>query len=191
MANKKIILFLLVLFFVIPVLGITQEQFDLSELTKILGETADNNTGNPVFSSGDINGDGYDDILISANENDDGGAGAGAVYLIYGQAAEISDLTLSAATAIQFTGEAADDDAGVSISSGDINGDGYDDILIGADFNDGNGLNSGAAYLIYGQAADLADITLSAATTVKFTGEAAADYAGGSVSLDGDVNCDG
>ncbi|MFA6028197.1 MAG: integrin alpha, partial [Patescibacteria group bacterium] len=159
---------------------------------KFTGETAVSSTGDKVASAGDVNGDGFDDILIGAYAESGGGNVAGAAYLVYGQATELSDITLSAATTVKFTGDGEWNLAGHSVSmAGDVNGDGYGDILIGANGNSDNGMFSGAAYLIYGQAAELSDITLSAATTVKFTGEAATNYAGRVVAAAGDVNGDG
>lgn len=147
----------------------------------LVGETS-------IASAGDVNGDGYDDILIGAYRNDDAGADAGAAYLIYGQAATLTSASLS--TAIEFTGEVAGDKAGYFVASaGDVNFDTYDDFLVGAYMNDdGPGDNGGAAYLIYGQADPLVSASLS--TAVEFTGEVAGDNAGTSVSSAGDVNND-
>jgi hypothetical protein len=156
------------------------------------GEVAGDDAGWSVSSARDINNDGYDDFLISADYNDDGGNSAGAVYLIYGQATPYSGtISLSQANA-EFIGEAADDRAGWSISSaGDVNNDGYDDILIGADSNDDGGSDAGAAYIIYGQATKYSGTISLADADAEFTGEAAGDSAGWSVSSAGDLNNDG
>ncbi|MFA6028064.1 MAG: integrin alpha [Patescibacteria group bacterium] len=159
----------------------------LSTAVKFTGEAAGDWAGSSVSSAGDVNNDDYDDILVGAPSNDAGGSGAGAAYLIYGQADLLDDASLS--TAVKFIGEAAGDGTVDVYSAGDVNNDGYDDILIGAYKNDDGGADAGAAYLIYGQADLLDDASLS--TAVKFIGEAAGDWAGNFVSSAGDVNNDG
>ena len=50
-----------------------------------------------------------------------------------------------------FTGAAADDQFGFSVSTaGDVNGDGYSDVIVGAKWNDGGGTNAGRAYIYFG-----------------------------------------
>ncbi|MFA6475141.1 MAG: integrin alpha, partial [Patescibacteria group bacterium] len=157
---------------------------------KFTGEVASDAAGNSVASAGDVNNDGYDDILIGARGNDFGGASAGAVYLIYGQAAQLDGGSLGSAWAKKFTGENASSYAGWSVNSaGDVNNDGYYDMLIGAYANSDAAAYAGAAYLIYGQSGTLAGGSLS--TAVEFTGEAEYNYAGIAVASAGDVNNDG
>lgn len=152
------------------------------------GELAEDAAGINIDSAGDVNNDGYDDILIGSTGSDDAGAGAGAVYLIYGQAAALVSASLS--TAVEFTGEAAGDAAGNSVSgAGDINADGFADFLIGAPLNDESGVDAGAAYLLYGKATTFVSASLN--TFVEYSGEAAGDRAGNSVSNGGDINNDG
>ncbi len=162
----------------------------LSTRAQFTGEAAGDSSGVSVAAAGDVDNDGYDDILIGAFLNDDGGSQAGAVYLIYGQSADYTG-TSNLSTKAQFTGEAAGDDAGVSVASaGDVDNDGYDDFLVGAYLNDAGGDIAGAAYLIYGQSADYTG-TASLSTKDKFIGEESLDYAGISVSTAGDINNDG
>jgi len=161
---------------------------DLSTAVEFTSEADSDKAGYSVSSAGDVNGDGYGDLLIGAYQNDDGGSNAGAAYLIYGQADALTSASLS--TAVEFKGEANNNRAGYSVSSaGDVNGDGYDDFLVGAYANSDGASNAGAAYLIYGQADALTSASLS--TAVEFTGEVAGGYAGYSVSSAGDVNGDG
>ena len=156
------------------------------------GEDEWAHSGYSVASAGDVNGDGYDDILIGAYNDCDGGDWAGQTYLIFGKASGWSmDTDLSASDA-SFLGEDGNDYSGYSVSgAGDVNGDGYDDILIGAIGNDEGGSNAGQTYLIFGKTSGWSmDIGLSA-SDASFWGEDAGDYSGWSVAGAGDVNGDG
>ena len=156
----------------------------------LVGENASDGSGYSVSSAGDVNGDGYDDVLIGAYGNSDGGSLAGKTYLVYGSSTLSGTLDLSAADA-SFIGENAADYSGLSVSSaGDVNGDGYDDILIGASGNDDGGNLAGKTYLIYGSSTLSGTLDLSAADA-SFIGENADDVSGYSISSAGDVNGDG
>ncbi|MFA6475310.1 MAG: integrin alpha, partial [Patescibacteria group bacterium] len=181
---------LLAIFLILPSVTLAQDTYSLSTFQEFTGEALNDYTGNTVASAGDVNGDGYDDVIVGALQSDDGGASnTGAIYLIYGQAATLTGISL--ASAIEFTGEAASDlTSGAIASAGDVNGDGYDDILVGSISNDAAAKNAGAVYLIYGQAAPMTSGTLLS-KSVKFTGEVASDAAGNSVASAGDVNNDG
>lgn len=152
---------------------------------KLTGEAPGDNAGYAVAGAGDVNNDGYDDLLIGAYHQDAGGSQSGAAYLVYGPVS--GTLSLAEADA-KFVGQAAVDLAGEALAgAGDVNRDGYADILIGASGNDAAGSTAGAAYLFYGPLSG----TLSLAEAdAKFTGEAAQDYAGCAVASAGDVNHD-
>jgi len=138
------------------------------------GEAAYDYFGASVSGAGDVNGDGYDDVIVGAHYNDAGGGSAGRAYVYSGQ---------TGALLYTFTGEAAGDLFGVSVSgAGDVNYDGYADLIVGAGWNDAGGTNAGRAYVYSGQ---------SGALLYTFTGEAAGDQFGRSVSGAGDVNSDG
>jgi hypothetical protein len=166
----------------------------------ISGNTANDRFGYSVSTTGDIDNDGYDDIIVGAYAKN---SGQGAVYVIYGGPNSLMvniDLSSTAlnpvTTGFRLTGNAAGDYFGASVSlAGDINNDGYDDIIIGA-----SRVNSskGAAYVIYGGSKssrsniDLSSTPLNPATTgLTIAGNAAGDYFGWSVSTAGDVNNDG
>ena len=134
------------------------------------------------------NGDGYDDLIIAAREGDpDGDSNAGETYLVYGGASApgtegVLDLSaLDGTNGFILTGIDAGDQSGFSVSSaGDVNGDGYDDLIIGAHNADPNGDgNAGETYVIYGGATgteSLTPVTASGTAAVdNFTGNAGAD----------------
>lgn len=157
-----------------------------------LGEFNNDNSGYSVSGAGDVNGDGYDDLLIGAGYNDEGDNQAGQTYLILGKASGWSmDTDLSNVDA-SFIGESAGDQSGRSVAGvGDVNGDGYDDFLIGAWYNSDGGTKSGQTYLIFGKESGWSLDTSLSTADASFWGEAAGDESGMSVSDAGDVNGDG
>ncbi|MDB4044489.1 FG-GAP-like repeat-containing protein, partial [Emcibacteraceae bacterium] len=164
------------------------------------GELAGDQSGYSVSSAGDINGDGYDDLIIGANQAANNGVGSGSSYVVFGTGNAFTPTvnlsTLDGTNGFRLDGEAVNDISGVSVSSaGDINGDGYDDLIIGAYLADTNGGSSGSSYVVFGGAAnmgatvDLSD--LDGTYGFRLDGVAANDSSGGSVSSAGDVNGDG
>ena len=167
---------------------------------KVQGDTDGDYAGTSVSSAGDVNGDGFADIVIGAVGNDSGGSNAGAAYVIFGKASGFGTLIdlsfLSAPTGFKIEGELAGDLAGFTVSSaGDVNGDGFADMIVSGYRNDGGGNNAGAAYVIFGKSSGfgtLIDLNgLSAANGFKIQGDVDLDYAGATVSAAGDVNGDG
>ena len=91
-----------------------------------------------------MNGDGFDDLLIGAHRADPNGSHSGASYVVFGKSAAFSAAfnlsTLNGANGFKINGVAAEDYSGFSVSTaGDVNGDGFDDLLIGAWRADPNG----------------------------------------------------
>jgi len=157
-----------------------------------IGEDADDYSGYRVAGAGDVNGDGYDDILIGAWYDEEGGYRAGQVYLVFGSASGLAmDTSLSNADA-SFIGEKSYDRAGYAVAgAGDVNGDGFDDILIGARFNDEGAKEAGQVYLILGKSSGWAMDTDLSSVDASFIGEEEDDESGTSVTGAGDVNKDG
>ncbi len=123
---------------------------------KISGATANDQVGLSVSGAGDVNGDGLDDLLIGApGVGEELDRFSGAAYIVLGKNSFSATVELSALDAIDgftLTGIRADDQAGQRVSpAGDVNGDGYDDFLIGAPRVDSGGnFNAGAVYLLFG-----------------------------------------
>src|SRR4028119_2109344 len=106
-------------------------------------------SGSSVSSAGDVNGDGFDDLIIGAKYADGNGISSGQSYVVFGSnsgfAASFNLSALNGSNGFAINGIAAYDRSGYSVSSaGDVNGDGFDDLIIGARFASPNGI-SGAA----------------------------------------------
>jgi len=166
------------------------------------GEAAFDQSGRSVSAAGDVNGDGIDDLIIGADGADpNGNSAAGKSYVVFGADTGLPnpiDLsTLNGLNGFVLNGEAAFDQSGRSVSAaGDVNGDGIDDLIIGADEADPNGnSNAGKSYVVFGTDTGLPNSidlsTLNGLNGFVLNGEAAADYSGFSVSAAGDVNGDG
>ena len=101
----------------------------------IIGDAAGDFAGTSVSSAGDINGDGVDDIIVGAYGPDYGGDYSGAAYVIFGKAGGFADIDLAAldpTDGFRIDGAIYDAYAAAVSSAGDINGDGFDDIIVGA-----------------------------------------------------------
>ncbi|MCB9746365.1 MAG: FG-GAP repeat protein [Alphaproteobacteria bacterium] len=153
---------------------------------KLVGEAWYDYAGDAVAGGHDVDGDGYDDLLIGAKSSDRAATDAGAIYLVLGPV--VSSASLSTADGI-LLGEADYDYAGYDVAMpGDVNADGFADLLVGAHYEDSGGNAAGAAYLVLGPLSG--QLSLSDADA-KLTGVATDDEAGAALAGAGDVNDDG
>jgi len=144
------------------------------------GETSYNYFGISVAAAGDVNQDGFSDVIIGAEGNAAGGFDAGRAYLYLG------GLNMDNIADVIFTGAAGFDDFGHSVAAaGDVNHDGFSDVIVGAYLNDAGGNDAGRAYLYFGGA------SMDNVADVIFTGETVLNRFGISIAAAGDVNHDG
>jgi len=143
---------------------------------------ADTYFGNSVATAGDVNGDGYSDVIVGAYGYDNGESSEGCVFVYHGSATGLE-------TEASWTAESNCADAyfGNSVATaGDVNGDGYSDVIIGAyGYNNGESAE-GRVYVYHGTSSGLE-------TTESWTAESnqADTYFGSSVATAGDVDGDG
>jgi len=138
--------------------------------------------GNSVATAGDVNGDGYSDVIVSAPWYDNSEKDEGMVFVYHGSADGLSPMW-------NWSAEGNQESAlfGYSVATaGDVNGDGYADVIIGAHSYDNGEENEGMAFVYYGSAAGL---SFTADWTAD-SNQAGAGF-GWSVATAGDVNGDG
>ena len=179
---------------------VNPETIDLDNLDQqgftLLGVEAYDQTGFSVAGVGDINGDGIDDLGIGANYSsglDNSDSYSGEVYVVFGSNELGNDIELGTLNGGGLTiygpGEAAN--AGHALSgAGDVNGDGINDLIIGAP---SSGTNPGIAFVVFGSNQLPANIELSnlGDAGIAITGALAGDQTALSVSGGGDINGDG
>jgi Ca2+-binding RTX toxin-like protein len=181
--------------------GASYSLADLNGSNGFVLVTDDTSGATKVSSIGDINGDGFEDLLIGARNTSVGGQAAGAAYILFGHAgafsATVSAGTLNGTDGFRIDGLAAFDSLGDSIApAGDFNGDGLPDFIIGTRFADPNGLqNAGSSYVIYGRAGGYVPtldlVALDGTNGFRIDGVLAQGQSATILAGGGDINGDG
>ncbi len=166
----------------------TASGIDASSEDKLTASDQDNSDryGHQVAGAGDLDGDGYGDVLVGTPEDDDEGSAAGAVYVYYGSS---SGIDASSEDKLTASDGAASDQYGIAVArAGDVDGDGYGDILIGAYLEDEGGSSAGAAYVYYGSSVG---VKASSEDKLVASDAGSGDYFGAFLSAAGDLDGDG
>ncbi|MFZ5916654.1 MAG: integrin alpha [Chloroflexota bacterium] len=139
--------------------------------------------GCSVGAAGDVNQDGFDDLVVGAQDFNNGVTRTGAAFVFYGAPRS----SLSATPAWSYVSDQQDSQLGVSVgAAGDVNGDGYADIIVGARWYDDGQTNEGAALVFFGSDAGPSDVA-----DWMIEGDQSGASLGSSVATAGDVNGDG
>jgi cysteine-rich repeat protein len=154
---------------------------------KLLGDAASDNAGLVLGGGADFDGDGSADVLVGSPLNDDGGTDAGAAYVVLGTTHGTVQLADSHA---KLLGAESQGQAGGSVDvAGDVDGDGAEDMLVGAHLITVSADDEGAAYLLFGPiSAGTIDL---ASAPMTLLGESTDDLAGWSAAAAGDLDNDG
>ncbi|MEA3281936.1 MAG: NosD domain-containing protein, partial [Euryarchaeota archaeon] len=138
----------------------------------LCGESDGDQFGYFCFYAGDVNNDGYDDVIAGAPKSDAGGADSGRAYIYFGGS------SMDSTPDVTMTGAGAGHRFGYVAPAGDVNNDGYADVIVGARGAD-------KAYIYFGGS------TMDSTADVTMSGESLGDFFGYGTGTVGDVNKDG
>ena len=155
--------------------------FDTARDGSLLGSQADGRMGNSVAGAGDVNGDGFADLIVGAPYFDNAQTDEGAAFVYFGGVGALlqADGTLEA--------NQAGAKMGASVAeAGDVNGDGFSDVIVGAPYYDNGQTDEGAAFVYFG-----GPISLDTTFDARLENNQPNEQMGWSVAGAGDVNGDG
>jgi hypothetical protein len=158
--------------------------------TRLESNQANAIVGGEVSGAGDVNGDGFDDVLLGAPAYDRGQDSTGAAFVFLGRASGVANGNPTTAPGVIESSQAGGFLGSDVSGAGDVNGDGFDDVIVGSSGYDGGQSNEGAAFLFLGSAAGIADGAVESAFS-RMEGDQSGAFLGYSVSRAGDVNGDG
>lgn len=134
-----------------------------------------------VAGAGDVNGDGFGDVIVSANGFDNGQPSEGAAFIFHGSAQGVSPVPT---TTLESNQQHAN--LGMVSSAGDVNGDGFGDVVAGVPLYDNGSANEGRVSIYYGSPSGISNVN-----ETTFLGTQHEGQLGASVSSAGDINKDG
>ena len=171
---------------------------DLSILSdqRLAGDAQNTRLGTAVAPAGDVNGDGVDDLVVGAPRFDAGDeTNTGAAWVVFGTGERDPESgKVGAARGFRIQGAAPFDTAGAAVAGiGDVNGDGLDDVLVGAPLADvGDRKDAGAAYVVLGRTGtEAVDLGAPGSAAVTVLGTGRNDRLGSAVAGLPDANGDG
>ncbi|MGB0133703.1 integrin alpha [Dokdonella sp.] len=153
----------------------------LVDVVRLESNQAGARFGHSVASAGDVNGDGYTDLIVGAPRYDTLSVDAGAMFVFLGGSSGIEAIAHTQIQSNQFEAYFGSSVAG----AGDINGDGFADVIIGAEAYDFGQTDEGAAFVYLGSASGVVD------QSVRLESNQVGAMMGRSVAGAGDVNGDG
>lgn len=180
-------------------LPLLASQLNSSNFLALYGEANGDQFGSSVSAAGDVNGDGFDDVIVGAPKADANATQRGEAYVVYGHGGAFPTSfnvgNVDGNTGFKIFGSGSNDALGTSVAgAGDFNGDGLADVIVGATAGNGDQADSGAAYVVFGKTSRTSTTYTSIPSAGEFVtlgGSLAGDMTGASVAGGGDLNGDG